>query len=81
MNNLADKVDGVDLVAAWQRFDQITQLRPINSEADYDHVVGLMNRVLDVMGDDEHHPLSGLLVLLAEMVSGYDKIHYSVERL
>lgn len=81
MNILVDKIDGVALQAAWTELDRLTRLRPIANEAGYDHVVALMNRVLDVMAENEHHPLSGLLELLAEMVSSYDKIHYSVEQL
>lgn len=81
MNILVDQIDGSDLVAAWQEFDHIARVRPIKTELDYDHIVGLMNRVLDVMGEEEQHPLAGLLELLAEMVSSYDKIHYPVEQL
>lgn len=81
MNILVDKIDGVALEVAWTEFDRLTKLRPIANDADYDHVVALMNRVLDVMGENEQHPLAGLLELLAEMVSSYDKIHYSVEQL
>ncbi|HWW72959.1 MAG TPA: hypothetical protein VN089_23695 [Duganella sp.] len=81
MNILVDKIDGVALEVAWTEFDRLTKLRPIANDADYDYVVALMNRVLDVMGENEQHPLAGLLELLAEMVSSYDKIHYSVEQL
>ena len=81
MNILVDKIDGIALASAWQDFDHIAGLRPIKTEADYDHIVALMNRVLDVMGEDEQHPLAGLLELLAEMVSSYDKIHYPLEQL
>ncbi len=81
MSILVDKIDGVALEAAWTEFDRLARLRPIANEADYDHVVALMNRVLDVMGENEQHPLAGLLELLAEMVSSYDKIHYSVDQL
>lgn len=81
MNILVDQIDCVALEATWTEFDRLARLRPIVTEADYDHVVALMNRVLDVMGENEQHPLAGLLELLAEMVSSYDKIHYSVEQL
>ena len=81
MNVLVDKADGIALSAAWSEFDHIARLRPIKTEADYDHTVVLMNRVLDVMGEDQQHPLAGLLELLADMVSSYDEIHYPVEQL
>lgn len=81
MRILVDKIDGVALEAAWTEFDRLARLRPIANEAGYDHVVALINRVLDVMGENEQRPLAGLLELLAEMVSSYDKIHYSVDQL
>ena len=81
MNMPVHYIDATALEAAWTEFDRLVRLRPIASEADYDYVVAVMNRVLDVMGDDERHPLAGLLELLAEMVSVYDRIHYPLEQL
>ena len=54
-------------------------LPPIHSEADYDRMVALMNALLDVAGDDEDHPLSGLLELTAELVSRYEQEHHAIE--
>lgn len=81
MNSLAENIDGMALEAAWSEFNALAQLRPIETEADYDHTVALMNRVLDIMGEDERHPLAGMLALLAAMVGSYDKEHYSIEEL
>lgn len=81
MNTVADNIDGAALEAAWVEFDRVARLRPITNEAEYDHAVALMNRVLDMMGESEQHPLTGLLELLAVMVSRYDSIHYRVEDL
>ena len=60
------------LQASWQAFDTVAHLRPIHSEADYDRMVGMMNALLDVAGDDEDHPLSSLLELAADLVSRYE---------
>lgn len=81
MNSLVDNVDGGDLAAAWLELNRLVELRPITNEAEYDRTVTLMNHVLDIMGENEQHPLAGLLELLALMVSGYDKEHYSIEEL
>jgi HTH-type transcriptional regulator/antitoxin HigA len=81
MNIVADNIDGAVLEAAWLEFDRVTRLRPITSEAEYDHTVALMNRVLDMMGENEQHALAGLLELLAAMVTDYDKLHYRVAEL
>ena len=54
-------------------------LSPIHSETDYDRTVTLMNALLDVAGDDEDHPLSGLLELAADLVSRYEQEHHPIE--
>jgi HTH-type transcriptional regulator / antitoxin HigA len=67
------------LQAAWQAFDTLAHLRPIHSKADYDRMVALMNALLDMAGDDEDHPLSGLLELAAELVSRHEQEHHAIE--
>ena len=67
------------LQASWQAFDSMAHLRPIHTEADYDRTVKVMNALLDLAGEDEDHPLSSLIDLLADLVSGYEQVHYSIE--
>ena len=73
------QIDIPALQVAWQAFDSEAHLRPIRSEADYDRMVALMNALLDVAGDDEDHPLSGLIDLAAELVSRYEQEHHAIE--
>ena len=42
-------------------------------------MVALMNCVLDAVCDDEDHPLSGWLDLLADLVSRYEQQHRRIE--
>ena len=58
--------------------DTVAHLRSIHSEADYGSMVALMNALLDVAGDDEDHPLSGLLELAAELVCRYEQQHHAI---
>jgi HTH-type transcriptional regulator/antitoxin HigA len=67
------------LTASWRKFDAMTHLRPIHGEADYDRMVALMNAVLDVVGEDEDHALSGLLDLVSDLVSAYEARHHAIE--
>ncbi|MDO8413439.1 MAG: hypothetical protein Q7S51_06605 [Gallionellaceae bacterium] len=53
--------------------------RPIHNEAGYKRMTALMNALLDAAGDDEDHPLSGLLNLLGDMISKYEQEHYAIE--
>ena len=60
-------------------FDRIAHLRPIRTEAEYDRTVSLMNYLLDRIGDQEDHVLSGLLDLVGELVADYDTSHFAIE--
>ncbi len=65
--------------SSWVAFDAMAHLRPIHDEAGYEQTVALMNSLLDVVGDDEDHPLSGLLELVGDVVSKYEREHYAIE--
>ena len=67
------------LQASWQAFDTMAHLRPIHNEAEYDRMVSLMNALLEVAGDDDDHPLSGLLELAADLVSRFEQEHHAIE--
>ena len=79
MTNAAASIDVKALRKTWAAFDRIAHLRPIRGEAEYDRAVALMNRLLDVVGDDVDHALSGLLDLVCELVKDYDASHYGIE--
>ena len=64
---------------SWQAFDAMAHLRPIHNAKSYDRMVALMNSLLDAAGDDEDHPLSGLLDLVSDMVSNYEQQHHVIE--
>jgi HTH-type transcriptional regulator/antitoxin HigA len=67
------------LQKTWAAFDRVAHLRPIRTEEEYDRTVSLMNYLLDIVGDRENHPLSGLLDLVSELVAEYDSSHYAIE--
>lgn len=66
------------LQAAWVSFDRLAHVRPIRNDADYAHVVALMNQLVDTVGDNEKHPLAGLLDLVGNLVADYDEEHFSI---
>ncbi len=72
----------VDLKAlehTWIAFDRIAHLRPIRNEDEYDRTVMLMNSLLDIVGDQDDHPLAGLLDLVSELVEDFDTEHYAIK--
>jgi HTH-type transcriptional regulator/antitoxin HigA len=75
----SESIDFRALQQTWKAFDSIARLRPIRSAMEYDSTVGLMNGLLDTVGDKEDHPLAGLLDLVSSLVEEYDKQHYAIE--
>jgi HTH-type transcriptional regulator / antitoxin HigA len=67
------------LQKTWAAFDRVAHLRPIRTEDEYDRTVALMNYLLDVIGDQDGHAMSGLLDLVSELVADYDASHYTIE--
>lgn len=66
------------LQRTWTAFDRVARLRPIRSDAEYERTVALMNSLLDVVGDREDHPLSGLVDLVGKLVADYDASHHAI---
>lgn len=65
--------------SSWAAFDSMVHLRPIHDAAEYDQLLALMNSLLDVVGEDEDHALSGLLELVGDIISKYEREHYAIE--
>ncbi len=65
--------------SSWAAFDSMVHLRPIHDQAGYDQMVALMNSLLDVVGEDEDHALAGLLELVGDVVSKYEREQYAIE--
>ena len=79
MSAIRTQFDIQAIQTSWQAFDALAHLRPIHDKKSYDRMVALMNSLLDTTGDDENHPLSGLLDLVGDMVSKYEQEHYAIE--
>ena len=79
MTTTAASLDLKALQKTWTAFDRVAHLRPVGTEEEYDRTVSLMNYLLDLVGDQEDHALSGLLDLVSELVADYDASHYAIE--
>ena len=79
MTTATDPLDIKALQKTWAAFDRIAHLRPIRTDDEYERTVLLMNYLLDIIGDQEDHTLSGLLDLVGELVAEYDANHYAIE--
>ncbi|MCI0519132.1 MAG: transcriptional regulator [Chloroflexi bacterium] len=56
-------------------------LRPVltvNTPAEYNRAVNLLNKLLDEIGDDLKHPLYGLLDVLGTLLYTYEEAHFKL---
>jgi HTH-type transcriptional regulator/antitoxin HigA len=77
MNASADEmVDLVTLTVAWQEFDRLARLKPLDTEADYRNALALLDQIWEVATSEANHPLGSLLALLASQINTYENQHY-----
>ena len=79
MHAVQSRFDIRAIQTSWAKLDAMAQIRPIHDEAGYDRMVALMNDLLDVVGDNEEHQLAGLLELVGDLVSNYEREHFTIE--
>ena len=63
---------------AWQAFQGSLGVAAIRTNKQHERMVALMNQILDVVGENERHPLAGLLDLVGDLVAGYEARAYPV---
>jgi HTH-type transcriptional regulator/antitoxin HigA len=69
------KMNELDTVSArrtWQAFQGTFGLAAIRTRKQHDRTIALLNQLLDVVGENERHPLAGLLDLVGDLVAGYE---------
>jgi HTH-type transcriptional regulator/antitoxin HigA len=72
-------IDMSVLQSLWSAFDAIAHVRPVRDSASYDQMQSLMNILIETVGDDEDHPLAGLLNSVGDLVSHYEQYHYPIQ--
>ncbi|AJO76185.1 type II toxin-antitoxin system HigA family antitoxin [Pseudomonas sp. MRSN 12121] len=50
-------------------------LRKPKTEADYDELVRALDELLDLMGEDENHPVTSLVDIIGDWIEAYDEEH------
>jgi len=64
------------IVQAWNTLKSLVPVAPIRNEQQYDQAVKKLNELLDIVGDDETHPLYDLLDTLGILIQEYEDAHY-----
>ena len=64
-----------DLKGHWARIEPLLK---IQTEPQYEAAVERLNELLDGVGEDEEHPLYGLLETLSIIIEAYELEHYPI---
>lgn len=46
-----------------------------HSDAEYEHLVAILDELIDQVGDDEDHPLASMMEILAVLIERYEDEH------
>jgi len=46
-----------------------------HTEEEYNHIVSLLDRLIDEVGEDESHPLASLMEILGVLIEHYENAH------
>lgn len=65
-------LDVEKLVPAWQALRLVAPVSHIESESDYEQATELLNKLLDIVLDDETHPLYSLISVVGDLIEAYE---------
>jgi len=64
------------ITKAWDTLHSLVPISPIRTEQQYDQAVEKLNGLLDIVGDNEAHPLYPLLDTLSILIQNYEESHF-----
>jgi len=64
------------LAEAWETFQEVTCVRHIASEQDYDEATRIADALLEEGAMDEAHPQHSLFMTVSDLIYAYDQAHY-----
>ena len=64
------------LEVAWDRLNTLMPVFPIRTQQQYDQATEMLNDLLDIVGDNETHPLYDLLDTLGTLIRVYEENFY-----
>jgi len=60
-------------VTVWPQIYELLSVP--HSDAEYEQSVGLLNQLIDEVGEDESHPLASLMETVGALIENYDNQH------
>lgn len=73
MNSISSEFKQIE-----QNWQALAFLNPARSEVEYQRQVAVLDRLIDAIGEDEQHPLAGLMENLGLLIHSYETEHYPI---
>ena len=64
------------IVQAWDTIQSHIPISPIRNKEQYDQAVEKLNELLEIVGDNEAHPLYDILDILGTLIHDYEETHH-----
>ena len=61
------------ITPAWNNFSKLVHV--LHNEHDYEQAVELLDSLIDVVGENENHPLASLMELVGVLIEQYEDAH------
>ncbi len=65
-----------EIVQVWDKLQSFIPVAPIRTEQQYDQALEKLHELLDIVGDNEAHPLYNLFDTLGTLIHVYEESHY-----
>lgn len=75
MSNIATQ----ELAQAWDALQSLAPVSAIHNEQQYNEALETLDELLNIVGDDESHPLYDLLDTLSVLIQTYEEDHYPID--
>jgi HTH-type transcriptional regulator/antitoxin HigA len=70
------EIETQELAQAWGELQALAPIAAIHTEQQYERALETLHTLLDIVGEDETHPLYELLDTLGTLVHTYEEVHY-----
>ena len=77
METLNEKVKNEEIeviLKIWPKVSNI--LSTIHSKAQYEYAIGVLDKLIDIVGEDENHPLASLMETIGTLIENYENLQY-----
>ena len=67
-----------EILQVWTSFRKLVGVTSVRTESDYERACAIVDALLEIVGDNEEHPLADVLDYFADQVKKYEDEHFPI---